>query len=215
MKSADKEKRGKAKPGSLVREGFIEDALYRKILESLPDALKPIFVVAYHLPLQKQELLSLRRDQVDLPKKRLFLNRQATKSDESKTAPIYGDMSAWLDILLTKCQTISTDGKYLFTNDRGNRIAQFRKPWNNACQLAGISGLLFRDLRRTATRNMVRSGFPAKLVMEVAGLKTASLLWRCTTTDKDDIVAAGRLLQRYFDQQRELKPKWPTGVKPN
>ncbi len=74
---------------------------------------------------------------------------------------------------------------------------------------------LFRDLRRTAARNMFRSGFGEQTITELAGVKTLTLLWRCTTTDKKDILAAGRLLQRYFDQQRELAPRRLINVKPN
>jgi hypothetical protein len=66
------------------------------------------------------------------------------------------------------------------------------------CQLAGFPNLLFRDLRGTATRKMMQSGFSRQTVMEAAGVKTASLLWHCTTTEKEDIIAAGRLMQRYL-----------------
>lgn len=215
VKTVDKRRIGKAKPRSAVREGFIDDDQYRRILESLPEVLKPIFVVGYHLPLRKQELLSLKRNRVDLRNKRLFLDRQGTTSDEPKTAPIYGDMTAWLDMLLTKCQTMSANGEYLFINERGNPIAEFRKPWNTACQIADVPGLRFTDLRRTATRNMIRSGFHGKLVTQIAGLKTPSLLWRCTSTDKEDIMAAGRLLQRPFDQERESNAKSLIESKPN
>ena len=62
---------------------------------------------------------------------------------------------------------------------------------------------------------MIQSGFSSQTVMEAAGLKTASLLWRCTTTEKKDIIAAGRLMQRYFDEQRLLEPERPSRIKPN
>jgi hypothetical protein len=51
--------------------------------------------------------------------------------------------------------------------------------------------------------------------MEAAGLKTANLLWRCTTTEKEDIIAAGRLMQKYFDEQRLIEPERPYQIKPN
>jgi integrase len=194
MKSASKQKNVGSKPRSRVQEVFVKDDQYRAILDSLPETLKPIFAVGYHLPLRKSELLSLCRNQVDL-QKRLLLNRQAGKGGDPMEAPIYGDMSPWLGMLLTKAETISPNGKYLFIDSHGNRIADFREAWNRACQLAGIPGLLFRDVRRTAARTMFHCGF-AGTIARVAGVKTLNLLWRSTTMDKKDILAAGGLLQR-------------------
>ena len=215
-KSDSSKRRDLQRSGARIyREGFIEDDQYRAILQSLPESFKPIFVLAYHLPLRKKELLALQRDQVDLREKRLFLNRRANTSGKQNTAPIYGDMLAWLDMQLSRCKAVSANGNHLFIDDHGNPITDLRKPWKSACQLAGFPGLLFRDLRRTATRKMMQSGFSRQAVMEAAGVKTVSLLWRCTDTEKKDIVAAGRLLQRYFDQQRELEPERPGQIKAN
>jgi integrase len=130
---------------------------------------------------RKNELLSLCRDQVDLRNKRLLLNRQAGKGGDPTEAPIYGDMSPWLDMQRTKAETISPSDEYLFIDNHGNRITDFRVAWNKACQLAGIPRLLFRDLRRIAARNMFRSGFGESTITRVAGVKTLNLLWRSTT----------------------------------
>jgi integrase len=215
MKSASKRKNGGSKPRPHVQEVFIEDDQYRVILGSLPEMLKPIFVVAYHLPLRKNELLSLCRDQVDLQKKRLLLHRQAEKCGDPTEAPIYGDMSPWLDMLLTKVETLSPSGEHLFVDHHGNPITDFRDTWNKACQLAGIPRLPFRDLRRTAARNMFHCGFAESTIRRVAGVESLNLLCRCTTMDKKDVLAAGRLLQRYFDQQRDLDRRRKIDGKPN
>jgi len=49
-----------------IREGFLESREYRMILDSLPEPLKPAFVLGYHLGMRTGELLALKRDWVDL-----------------------------------------------------------------------------------------------------------------------------------------------------
>ncbi len=209
------ELRDRQRPVRIDGDGFVEDVQYRAIPQALPESLKAILVVAYHLPLPKQEVLSLHCDHVDLREKCLILQGRAKKGGKQDTAPIYGDMFAWLDMQLARCQAVSPNGQRLFLDDDGNPITDLRKPWKSACQLAGLPSLMFRDLRRTATRNMIQSGFSKQTVMEAAGLMTAGLLWRCTTTEKKDIIAAGRLMQKYFDEQRLLEPERPSQIKPN
>jgi hypothetical protein len=200
-------------PVRAPRQEFINHDQYRVILQSLPESLKPIFVVACHVPLQKKELLDLHCDQVDLAEKRLILKNGAKVSGEPRTAPIYGDMFAWLDMQLSTCKAVSPDGKHLFTDDKGKPITDTRKLWKIASQR--FPNLQFRDLRRTATRKMVQSGFSSQTVMEAAGLKTASLLWRSTTTERGDIIAAGRLMQKYFDEEIQPVHERPSQTKPN
>ena len=43
---------------------------------------------------------------------------------------------------------------------QGERIYDFRKSWTTACKKVGLSGMLRHDLRRTAARNLIRSGVP-------------------------------------------------------
>lgn len=71
---------------------------------------------------------------------------------------------------------------FVFPNNQGTgRIVNFRRAWNTACRKVGIgygyklsekyvqkwvgklpAGPTFHDFRKTAVRNMVRSGIPEK-----------------------------------------------------
>ena len=55
--------------------------------------------------------------------------------------------------------------------------------WNGYCKLAGVPGLHFRDLRRTALTNMIDAGIPEKVAMEVSGHVTRK------TFERDHIVS--------------------------
>jgi integrase len=189
-----------------VREGFLENHQYRTILGFLPPPLQPVFVVAYHLGMRKGELLKIRSDWVDLEAGLIFVNGRVTKNGKPKTAPIYGEMRAWLDMALTRSKLNSPNGKYLFIWDDGKPIRDFRGSWEKACELAGLPGLFFHDLRRTAVRNLIRAGVSEKVAMAISGHKTASMLWRYNITDTRDIQEAGRHAERYLEQLRTAEP---------
>lgn len=184
-----------------VREGFLEPEQYRMILDCLPVAVKPVLVMAYHLGMRTGELLAIRRDWVDLTEGLIYVNGRVTKNRKPKTAPIYGDMAGWLAMLLLRGRLQSPNGKYLFIWEDGTPIKDFRGSWESACAAAGLPGLLFHDLRRTAVRNMIRAGVPEKIAMEISGHKTASMLWRYNIVDARDIKEAGRRTERYLREQ--------------
>lgn len=83
-----------------AREGFIEDDQYRAILHELPDQLKAIFVVGYHIGVRPGTLRKLEWEQVDLQAGEIRLLKKNAKQKKSHTVPIYGDMRAFLEMRL-------------------------------------------------------------------------------------------------------------------
>ncbi|MFL6463525.1 MAG: tyrosine-type recombinase/integrase [Bryobacteraceae bacterium] len=105
--------------------------------------------------------------------------------------------------------------KCLFVWEDGKPIKDFRASWEKACELAGVPGLLFHDLRRTAVHNLIRAGVSEKVAMAISGHKTASMLWQYNITDTRDIQEAERRMQLYLEQQQSAEPTEPQDVKPS
>lgn len=60
----------------------------------------------------------------------------------------------------------------------GTPIKKSRKAWLTAGEVAGLPGKLVHDFRRTAVRNLIRSGVPDTVAMRLTGHKTRSVFDR-------------------------------------
>jgi integrase len=181
-----------------TRQGFLEREQYEKLLEELPASLKALYVCGYHIGARKNELRRIRWEQVDLDSAVIRLTPRQTKGKKNRTLPIYGDMIRWLEI-----QRESANGSpWVFHGARKRPVSTKLYGWAEACERAGLAGLLFHDLRRSAVRNMKRAGVQDKVAMEISGNRTRSIFDRYNIVDEGDLGNAAKKLEEYFEQRK-------------
>lgn len=192
------------------RKGFLKPESYQKLLFELPEELRLLFVVAYHVGLRKGALLRIKWSQVDLPAQTIWMEgRRSNRKPEPIAVPIYGDMAKFIEM-----QPRSSD--YLFAR-RIKPIKDFRGAWELACERAGLPGLLFHDLRRTAVRNLRRAGVAETVIMKITGHRTRSVFERYNITDHADTLEAGRKAEEFLatEQKRVAQSTSQTANRPN
>jgi integrase len=131
---------------------------------------------------RKGELLNMLVNQVDLAQREIRLEPGSTKNREGRTAPMTDAVWALLSALVAGKER--TD--YVFTRSDGKPVRDFRVTWQKACEHAGVPGLLFHDLRRTAARDLRRAGIDEDTIMDLGGWKTPSVFKRYAIVDQRD-----------------------------
>ncbi|HEY1469446.1 MAG TPA: site-specific integrase [Candidatus Acidoferrum sp.] len=189
-----------------VREGFFTPSEMQLVLAKLPnDGLRDFVRFCHATGTRTGEAKSLlwsfvQDGQIRIP-------GQYTKTRKSRSIPIEGEIA---EVMAAReaARSLKQNGtlqiaKYIFHRGDGQRIGEFRKSWATACKEAGLAGRTPHDLRRSAARDLIRSGVPQSVAMSITGHKTDSMFRRYDITDDTDTREALRAAQLY--RQKETR----------
>jgi integrase len=199
-----------------VRTGFLEHDQYIRLRDELPERVKLLFVIGYHTGIRAGELRKIEWKQVDLAAREIRLDGPQTKNKRPRTVPIYGEMLEWLTMARQARDQQFPACKWVFSH-LGRPLGDVRKQWEPACKRAGVQGLLFHDLRRSAVRSMERAGIPRKVAMAISGHLTEAVYRRYDIVNKQDMKNAAAKLEQYLADQAQTKkqPDPPANGRPN
>ena len=189
-----------------TRKGFFEHGDFIALRDALPSYLKGFVTFAYKTGWRVSEISGLTWSQVDRKQGIVWLEVGETKNDEGRTVHLDDELRE----IFNRQWELRRERKiltcYVFTNKDGmDKIKNFRKSWNTACEDAGIGRRLFHDFRRTAVRNMVRAGIPERVAMMVSGHKTRSVFERYNIVSDSDLRLAAQKQEAYLKTQMVTK----------
>jgi len=188
-----------------VRQGFVEPKEFEAIVSDLPDYLKDFARFGYLTGWRVSEIRSLTWANVNREAKIVLLPN--SKNDEPRLLPLAGELGEILERRSQDRTIKNKDGstglsEFFFHSGAGEPVKDFRKPWDAACEKAGMPGLLFHDLRRSAVRNMDRSGVGQAVAMKITGHKTLSVYRRYRIVSESDLREALERTQAAMRQRQ-------------
>jgi len=197
------------------RQGFFEQTEYAKMLEALPEELRPVLIFAFHTGCRRGEILRLRWNQVDLAERTIRLNAGETKNREGRVIPLAKDVVEVLRMQRGIRDQYWPDCPWVFfRHGSGQPLKSFRTAWALASKRAGLwdevkkrPTRLLHDLRRTGVRNLVRSGVPERVAMAISGHKTRAIFDRYNITSEADLKDAVHRLDEYLEVSRDKNAK--------
>ena len=110
---------------------------------------------------------------------------------------LYSPLRELLEAQWSQHLALYTRCSLVFHRD-GRAIKSIRYAWEMACTAAGLSGKIPHDFRRTAVRNMVRSGIPERVAMQMTGHRTRDVFERYNIVSPGDLQEAAKRLGEAF-----------------
>ena len=151
----------------------------------------------------QSEVLQMHLSQVGLAAGTLRLEPGTTKNREGRTIYLTPELIPLVSEQIERVKALSRKLNrvvpYLFPNPRKgrfqeSRLRDFGKAWLTACKKAGLIGMLQHDFRRSAMRNLVRSGVGETVAMKISRHETRSVFDRYNITSDADLREAARKL---------------------
>jgi integrase len=201
--AADQEK---FKEGPL-RERYLSKEELPRFLRALDEEDDRLSVAALRLLLytgcRREEMMSLKWENVRMDEERIFLPK--TKNGRSRTVHLNGRAKEVMqDLLARKEQEERTRGsEYVFPSRKGTAkgyIYDLRKPFEKACQIAGIENFRIHDLRHTFASMAVSSGADLYAVQRLLGHQDIAMTQRYAHLAADDLKRATAGVSEMLDR---------------
>jgi integrase len=174
-------------PEDNVRQRFVTEEEFQRILTHLSPYVSPPIVIAYHTAMRIGEVLSLRWKNVDL-KRRVFVFETEKSNGKQRAVALHPEIMA---LFATMPRGFGDTPVFNLGKSRVERA------WRRACEKAKVKGAWIHDLRRTrATIWHKEEGLPQDVIMSMSGHRTDSMFRRYQIVSTEYVE---RLAQKWAD----------------
>lgn len=186
-----------------VRKGFVrEPDLLARLLPELPEHLKTITICNFYAGGREGEWLGLIWPHVDFEHGTVYFPK--TKNHDAREVPIFDEMLEPLLRLKRIRDAAWPEQQHVFLY-AGNRLKSIGRAWDKACVRAGFPGLLFHDLRRSASKHMAEHGVPKEVRKGLQGHLTDEMDSRYNIVDEADFDLAREKMRHKRPKLRRVK----------
>ncbi len=180
-----------------ARKGFFEREQFEALRSKIRANHRPLVTFLYVTGWRVSEVFGLQWRQVDFEAGTVRLEPGETKNDEARVFVMTAELRQALTAQRAYTDRVQKERgcivPWVFHRD-GTQVKGIRKAWATACKKAGLADRLRHDFRRTAVRNMVRSGIAERVAMTMTGHKTRSVFERYNIVSEGDLRDAARKL---------------------
>lgn len=186
----------KPSPGE-GRDRRLSEAEETKLIEAVTKYSNPmlgwIVRAALATGMRSNEIVTLRRSQVDLQRRIVRLASTDTKSGDARTVPLTLEAKKVFEEALAN-PVRSLDCDLIFFGEPGRdgktrRPYAFNKVFGEIKKAIGMADLHFHDLRHEAVSRLVEAGLSDQKVSAISGHKSMQMLKRYTHLRAEDMVS--------------------------
>jgi integrase len=158
-----------------ARRGFVTEEQMRAILRELPAYLRPLGLFGWYAGWRSTEVSGLMWKNVDMANGVIRLEAEQSKNRRARVFPfraipeLVTMMRERRERTRALEKAIGAIVSWVFWRGYGTPIRSFWSAWTAACRRAGLPGIKFHDLRRSAAREMSRAGVPERVIMDLCG----------------------------------------------
>ena len=153
---------------------YLESEEEAKLLAMSPEPLRTIILTGSNAGLRIQaEALTLRKEDVDLRRRRLTVQAAYAKSGQTRTVPLNSVLREALARIMER-----SPGPYVFAKADGTPYSSIRTAFESACERAGLMDVTPHTLRHTFASRLAMAGVDLRTIQELGGWAELEMLER-------------------------------------
>lgn len=182
------------------RTRFLTEEEEGRLFAVCSPALRRIVEAGLLTGFRRQELVTLRPEDVDFNRETVSVAACYSKNSESRTLPVGERMKT----VLQEALTVRSDAPTVFVTESGKPwlFRNFSSVFSRACQRAGIEPCSPHTLRHTFASRLVMAGVDLRTVQELLGHKDIKMTLRYTHLSPSHKRQAMAALEQRFSAQK-------------